>query len=95
MPDNTYNHKIACDEYPSCKDRRVADAEHRGAVIAKLENIENNVSALWREIKQNRAEADLKDVALNSDIKSIYFKMGIISGTVSLIVSLVVSLVTK
>ena len=73
-----------CPDYPDCADRRTLDAQHRGEVLAKLAGIDNNIHALWEEMKTHRA-----------DIKSLYFKIGFISGGTSLVVSLIVSMVMK
>ena len=76
MPDG------ACPEFDQCLDRRTADAEYRGKVMAKLDSIESSISALWAEMIVNRG-----------DIKSLYFRIGLISGGTSLVVSLIVSIV--
>jgi hypothetical protein len=73
-----------CPEIDVCRDRRTADAEMRGAVLAKLDSIEKSISALWNEMQIK-----------SSDIKTLYFRIGIISGGTSLIVSLIVSFITK
>ena len=71
-----------CPEYPNCTDRREADALFRGEVKAKLEGIKSGVDGLWTAMEVNR-----------TDIKHLYFRMGLISGGTSLIVSLVVAFV--
>ena len=76
--------KFWCNDTEECRDRRTADAQFRGQVMSKLENIEKSISALWAEQIVNRG-----------DIKSLYFRIGLISGGTSLVVSLIVSLVTK
>ena len=73
-----------CPEFEKCTDRRVQDAEHRGAVLSKLESIEKVVSALWKANETNR-----------QDIKSLYFKIGLITGGTSLAISLGVAIVMK
>ncbi len=73
-----------CPELEHCRDRRTLDAEHRGAVMEKLNAINSNITALQDEMKVNR-----------NDIKNLYFRIGLISGGTSLIVSLVVSLLAK
>lgn len=75
---------IWCSDINDCRDRRTADAEYRGKVMTRLDSIEKSVSAIWAEMIVNRG-----------DIKSLYFRIGLISGGTSLIVSLVVSLIIK
>lgn len=73
-----------CPEIERCRDRRATDAAYKSEVLTKLDNIENNLSALWDEMKENR-----------KDVKGIYFKMGVISGGTALIVSAATSLVIR
>jgi len=73
-----------CSEIERCRDRRATDAAYKSEVLTKLSNIESNLSALWEEMRDNR-----------KDVKSIYFKMGIISGGTALVISAAVSLITK
>lgn len=68
-----------CPEYPKCLDRRASDAEHKGKIEAKLEEISNNIKGIWSAMEVNR-----------TDIKQLYYRIGLIAGSVSLIVSLVV-----
>lgn len=84
MNDERIKDKFWCSETQDCADRRTLDAEHRGKVMTKLDNIEKSVSALWDEMVVNRQH-----------INRLYFRIGLISGGTSLIVSLVVSLVLK
>lgn len=73
-----------CPELAQCRDRRVADAEHRGQVMAMLSAIKGSIGDLWQDMQVQR-----------NDIKGLYFKIGLISGGTSLIVSLVVSLIVR
>ena len=75
---------VTCSEFEKCTDRRIQDAEHRGAVLSRLNSIEQGVSALCEAMETNR-----------KDIKSLYFKIGIISGGTSLVISLGVAIVMK
>ena len=70
-----------CPEYDTCIERRVADAEMRGEFRVKLVEIDKKVDAVFRLIGEQR-----------QDIKQLYFRMGMLSGAISLIVSLVMSL---
>lgn len=84
---------IQCEEFANCRDRRVADAERWGKVLQKLETIDSNISALWREIKDQREDSDKDRRDIDKDFRNIYFKMGAMSGTISLIVSIVFALI--
>lgn len=71
-----------CPELSQCKDRRIADAEHRGKVMAMLTSIDESIKALWADNAVQRG-----------DIKGLYFRIGMISGGTAMVVSLIVSLV--
>lgn len=73
-----------CEFYPKCQEERTENSEFKGYVKATLEDIDTGVKNIWTAI----------DVSRN-DIKSLYFKVGLISGGTSLIVSLVVSFIFK
>jgi len=75
---------VLCPQLRQCEDRRVADAEQRVAVLTQLKALNNNVSALWEEMRVNRG-----------DIKGIYFKIGMISGGTAMITTLLINFITK
>lgn len=80
------NEKISvwCPNLEDCHSGRVNDAEHRGKVLEKLVSLEHFISVMHKEMIVNR-----------SDVKGLYFRVGLISGGASLIVSLGISIISK
>lgn len=77
-----------CPEYPKCQDRRMADAEFKGKVEAKLDGIETQIKNLtegvWAAMEVNR-----------KDIKNLYYKVGGIAAGSSLIIVVIVKIVWR
>ena len=78
-----------CPEYEGCIARRVDDAYMRGNLDAKLlslqvgiDDIKSKFSEVWTAI----------DISRN-DIKSIYWKVGLLAGTISIVMALVGKLI--
>lgn len=84
-----------CDQYEQCKRDRVESAKFEGTVLNELKNIKQAVEKGFEEVSK-KFESVWAEMNINrSDIKALYFRVGLISGGTSLIVSLVVSLVVK
>ena len=74
---------IDCPDFPACRDRRTADAEHRGKVEAKLENIEKSVSSLCKNFESFKDKIEAKFESRDKDIRNLYIKIALLSGGIS------------
>lgn len=75
--------ELKCADCPGVADRREADAKYRAMVMTKLENY---------DIVLDKIDKALIGVANNFNI--IYFRIGMVSGTIGLITGTVAALAT-
>ncbi|MBC8412775.1 hypothetical protein H8E50_03780 [bacterium] len=69
---------VACEFYDDCKRMRTEQAEFKGTLVEKVANIEKVCGAIWDAIEKNR-----------DDVKQLYFRVGMVAGTVSLFVNVI------
>lgn len=60
---------------------RIENAEFKGKVLESLINLQKSSDAIWTRVNEDRKDAV-------QDIKALYLRMGILSGSVSLLVSI-------
>jgi len=93
-----------CDFYDRCQEERVDSAKFKAKVLEKLSNIERSIEEIkadgkgdidniWGAIGSIRDDIKKIKDDMFVDIKNLYWRIGLLSGGVSLTTSLVVSVV--
>jgi len=77
---------VLCPDCPNVLEKRVEDAAFRATVLLKLESYDNGIERLGKAIQNI-------DVTLQKNFSIIYFRIGVISGTIGLITGAVSALV--
>ena len=78
-----------CPEYENCLARRVDDAYMRGNLDAKLSNLQTGIDDIKSKFSEVWTAIDIS----RNDIKSIYWKVGLLAGAISIVMSLISKLI--